>query len=97
MAKGIAVGLTRGHVVSKIEVPSWVPTKHPRKRVHIIRKVIAELVGRFPYEKKIMEVLKLRQANSQKKAYKLAKKRLGSHKRAIKKREQLTEVINVRK
>lgn len=28
MAKGIAVGLTRGHVVSKIEVPSWAPGKN---------------------------------------------------------------------
>jgi hypothetical protein len=68
-----------------------------RKRVSVIRRVISELVGRSPYEKKIMEVLKLRQANSNKKAYKLAKKRLGSHKRAIKKREELVEVINTRK
>jgi large subunit ribosomal protein L36e len=65
--------------------------------VSVIRRVISELVGRSPYEKKIMEVLKLRQANSNKKAYKLAKKRLGSHKRAIKKREELVEVINTRK
>jgi len=27
MVKGIAVGLTRGHIVSKIETPSWVPKK----------------------------------------------------------------------
>ena len=44
-----------------------------------------------------MEVLKLRQPNSNKKAYKMAKKRLGSHKRAIRKREELTEVFNTRK
>ena len=44
-----------------------------------------------------MEILKLRHANSNKKAYKLAKKRLGSHKRAIKKRDELAEVINTRK
>ena len=31
MAKGIAVGLTRGHIVSKIEVPSWVPKKQRKK------------------------------------------------------------------
>ena len=68
-----------------------------RKRVSVVRKVIAELVGRAPYEKKIIEVLNLRQANSNKKAYKLAKKRLGSHKRAIRKREELLEVINTRK
>lgn len=68
-----------------------------RKRVSVVRKVIAELVGRAPYEKKIMEVLNLKQANSNKKAYKIAKKRLGSHKRAIKKREKLLDAINTRK
>ncbi len=67
-----------------------------RKRVSVIRKVISELVGKSPYEKKIIEVLKLKQANSNKKAYKFAKKRLGSHKRALKKRDELTDFINRR-
>ena len=62
-----------------------------------MRKVIAELAGRSPYEKKIIEILNLKQANSQKKAYKVAKKRLGSHKRAIRKREELLEVVNARR
>ena len=96
MAKGIAVGLTKGHIVNKIEKPSWVKGTNPRKRVQVIRKVISELVGKSPYEKKIIEVLKLKQSNSNKKAYKLAKKRLGSHKRAIKKREELTDFVNRR-
>ena len=25
MAKGLVVGLSRGHIVTKIETPSWVP------------------------------------------------------------------------
>lgn len=28
MAKGLAVGLNRGYVVSKIEIPSWTPGKN---------------------------------------------------------------------
>lgn len=44
MAKGLAVGLNKGHVVSSIEVPSWQNGKAPRKRVSVIRKVISELV-----------------------------------------------------
>jgi len=28
MAKGLAVGLNRGHVVTSIEMPSWVETRH---------------------------------------------------------------------
>ena len=106
MAKGIAVGISKGHIVTKIEKPSWVKGTNrkliniiifsARKRVTVIRKVIAELVGRSPYEKKIIEILKLKQSNSNKKAYKVAKKRLGSHKRAIKKREELVELVNRR-
>ena len=92
MAKGLAIGLNKGHVVSKIELPSWVPVKRPRKRVSVIRTIISEICGKSPYEKKICEVLKqTKQANSQKKAYKLCKKRLGTHKRAIKKRIELSE------
>jgi large subunit ribosomal protein L36e len=94
MAKGLAVGLNKGYVVSKIEVPSWVQKKQPRKRVSVVRKVISEIVGKSAFEKKIIEVLKqTKQTNSQKKAYKLAKKALGTHKRAIKKRTELQEFI----
>jgi large subunit ribosomal protein L36e len=93
MAKGLAVGLNKGHVVSSIEVPSWQNGKAPRKRVSVIRKVISELVGKAPYERKIIELLKQKKANSNKKAYKLAKKSLGTHKRASKKRTELTEYL----
>lgn len=93
MAKGLAVGLNKGHVVSSIEVASWQPGKNPRKRVSLIRKVIKEICGKSSYEKKIIELLKQKKANSNKKAYKLAKKSLGTHKRAIKKRTELTEYL----
>ena len=94
MAKGLAIGLNKGHIVNKIEVPSWVALKPKRKRVTVVRRVIAEICGRSPFEKKIIEVLKqTKQTNSQKKAYKLAKKSLGTHKRAMKKRSELQDFI----
>jgi large subunit ribosomal protein L36e len=93
MAKGLAIGLNKGHIVSSIETPSWVPGKAPRKRVTVIRKVIKELCGKSAYERKIIELLKQKKANSSKKAYKLAKKSLGTHKRAAKKRTELTEFL----
>ena len=93
MAKGLAIGLNKGHVVTSIETPSWVPGKAPRKRVTHIRKVIKEITGKASYEKKIIELLKQKKANSSKKAYKLAKKSLGTHKRASKKRSELTEYL----
>lgn len=52
------------------------------------------MCGHSPYEKKIMELLKQSKANTQKLAYKLAKKSLGSHKRAIKKRNELQEAVH---
>jgi large subunit ribosomal protein L36e len=93
MAKGLAVGLNKGHIVSSIEVPSTLTTKSPRKRVTLIRKVISEISGRSPYERKIIELLKQKKANSNKKAYKLAKKSLGTHKRASRKRNELSELL----
>ena len=95
MAKGLALGLNRGYVVSKIEIPSWLPKKQLRKRVSVIRKVINEICGKQPYEKKIIEVLKqTKQSNSQKKAHKLAKRNLGTHKRALRKRAELADFIS---
>jgi large subunit ribosomal protein L36e len=93
MAKGLAIGLNKGHIVTSIETPSWIPSKAPRKRVTLIRKVIKEITGKSPYERKIIEMLKQKKANSSKKAYKLAKKSLGTHKRAQKKRNELTEFL----
>lgn len=94
MAKGLAVGLNKGHVVTSIEVPSWQAGKNPRKRVTLIRKVVSEITGRSPYERKIIELLKQKKANSNKKAYKMAKKCLGTHKRAQKKRNELSESLS---
>ena len=65
-----------------------------RKRVKLIRRVIAEISGRSPFERKIMELLKQSKANSSKKAYKLAKKSLGTHKRAQRKKVELADAIS---
>jgi large subunit ribosomal protein L36e len=64
-----------------------------RKRVQLIRRVISEITGRSNYERKIIELLKQSKANANKKAYKLAKKRLGTHKRALKKKNELSEFL----
>ncbi len=93
MAKGLAVGLNKGHIVTSIETPSRVHGKNPRKRVNLIRKVVKEITGKAPYERKILELLKQKKANASKKAYKMAKRSLGTHKRAQKKRTELTEYL----
>ena len=89
MAKGLAMGINKGHVLTKIEVPSKTKEKRPRKRVSVIRKVVHEITGHAPYERKAMEILKQSKTKGAKVAYKVLKKALGTHRRALRKRAEL--------
>ncbi|KAF9580058.1 hypothetical protein BGW38_003443 [Lunasporangiospora selenospora] len=60
------------------------------KRVVFVRSIIREVAGFAPYERRIMELLK---NAKDKRARKLAKKRLGTFVRAKKKVEEMTDVI----
>ena len=93
MAKGLAMGINKGHVLTKIEVSSYTKEKRPRKRISVIRKIVHEITGHAPFERKVMEILKQSKANSQKMAYKLLKKALGTHRRALRKREELQNAV----
>lgn len=46
----------------------------------------------MPYEKRILDMIKTGGASSEKRMYKYAKARLGTHKRALKKREDMKDV-----
>eukprot|EP00331_Platyophrya_macrostoma_P031880 CAMPEP_0176436376 /NCGR_PEP_ID=MMETSP0127-20121128/17934_1 /TAXON_ID=938130 /ORGANISM="Platyophrya macrostoma, Strain WH" /LENGTH=87 /DNA_ID=CAMNT_0017819689 /DNA_START=82 /DNA_END=345 /DNA_ORIENTATION=+ len=67
------------------------------KRVKLVRDTIKEVVGFAPYEKRIMELLKTGVAKDNKKALKLAKARLGTHRRGLLKREDMENVLRHRK
>ena len=89
---GLFVGLNKGHVVIKKELA---PHPYDRKekssiRVHFVRNIIREVVSFAPYEKRITELLKI---GKDKRALKVAKRKLGTHKRAKKKREEMSSVI----
>ena len=58
-----------------------------------MKDLIREVAGFSPYEKRMLELLRAGTASKGKKAIKLAKKRLGTHKRAKAKREDLLRVI----
>ena len=60
------------------------------KRVKFVRSLIREVVGFAPYEKRIQELLKV---GKDKRALKLAKKKLGTHLRAKRKREDMTATL----
>jgi hypothetical protein len=60
------------------------------KRVNFVRGLIREVAGFAPYEKRITELLKV---GKDKRAHKVAKRKLGTHKRAKKKREEMAGVV----
>ena len=55
-----------------------------------MRELIREVAGMAPYEKRIMELLKV---GRDKRALKVAKKKLGTHLRGKKKREEMAGVL----
>jgi len=84
--------LKRGYQVTK-RVPPPRPARRKgvtSRRVKAVREIIREVCGFSPYEKRIMELLR---NNLDKRALKFAKKRLGTHTRGKKKREELQGVI----
>ncbi|KAB1207467.1 Acyl-coenzyme A thioesterase 8 [Morella rubra] len=60
------------------------------ERVHFVKSLIREVAGFAPYEKRITELLKV---GKDKRALKVAKRKLGTHKRAKKKREEMSNVL----
>ncbi|PPD77725.1 hypothetical protein GOBAR_DD25350 [Gossypium barbadense] len=89
---GLFVGLNKGHVVTKKELAQRPSNRKGKtsKRVHFVRNLIREVAGFAPYEKRITELLKV---GKDKRALKVAKRKLGTHKRAKKKREEMSSVL----
>eukprot|EP01018_Ginkgo_biloba_P017300 Gb_03118 [translate_table: standard] len=89
---GIFVGINRGHVVTKRELAPHPSANKGKtsKRTNFVRKLIREVAGFAPYEKRITELLKV---GKDKRALKVAKRKLGTHKRAKKKGEEMSNVL----
>ncbi|CAL4945152.1 unnamed protein product [Urochloa decumbens] len=89
---GLFVGLNKGHIVTKREL---LPRPSGRKGENVkrnwfVRHVIREVAGLAPYEKRIIELLRICKDN---RALKLAKRKLGTHKRGKKKREEMIDIL----
>ncbi|KAI4351719.1 hypothetical protein L6164_006046 [Bauhinia variegata] len=89
---GLFVGLNKGHIVTKKELAPRPSDRKGKtsKRVHFVRNLIREVAGFAPYEKRITELLKV---GKDKRALKVAKRKLGTHKRAKKKREEMSNAL----
>merc|ERR1711936_622948 len=88
----MAVGLNKGHKVTK-NVSKPRPSRRKgklNKKVKFIRDITREVTGFAPYEKRCMELLKI---SKDKRALKFCKKRLGTHIRGKRKREEMTNVL----
>ncbi|XP_022921273.1 large ribosomal subunit protein eL36 [Onthophagus taurus] len=90
----ICVGLNKGHKTTKI--PSSDKVRPARlkgtqtKHTKFVRDLIREVLGHAPYEKRAMELLKV---SKDKRALKFLKRRLGTHIRAKRKREELSNIL----
>jgi len=89
---GIAVGQNKGHKVTPKTVKPKLATRKSvvSKRTAFVRSLVNEVTGLAPYERRLIELIR----NSQeKRAKKLAKKKLGTHSRAMRKFENMNNVI----
>lgn len=62
-------------------------------RKALIKEIVREVCGFAPYERRMIELIKSGTASSTKRALKFAKKRLGTHKRAKAKRDEITRIV----
>ena len=62
-----------------------------------MRELIREIVGLSPYEKKMLELIKTGNSAKEKKATKMARQRLGTHRRALQKKADMERIIRAQK
>ena len=99
----IAIGLKKGHPITKFKLSEKKAKKcRPSvrkgvsgKRTKFIRQVINEVSGVASYEKRAIEFLKAGSVKDSKRALKVCKKALGTHRRAKGKRENLIALLRV--
>ncbi|TKA72791.1 60S ribosomal protein L36 [Friedmanniomyces simplex] len=89
---GLAIGLNAGHKVTPRQPKPRVSRMkgHLSKRTSFVRDIVKEVAGHAPYERRVIELLR---NSKDKRARKLAKKRLGTFGRAKRKVDEMTKVI----
>jgi len=99
---GLFVGLNKGHIVTRPAKMAWKTrpvTKKGKvsKRSTAVRAIIREVCGFSPLEKKMLELIRTGVASKEKKAVKIARQKLGTHRRATLRRDALNAMILAQK
>mmetsp|Transcript_21222 Transcript_21222/g.30553 ORF Transcript_21222/g.30553 Transcript_21222/m.30553 type:complete len:107 (-) Transcript_21222:40-360(-) len=91
---GYAKGVNSGFVTQQRAKPEKSASKKmvASERTLLCREIAREVCGLSPYERRILDMIKTGGSAADKRIYKFAKKRLGSHKRALVKREDIKNV-----
>ncbi|CAA9988119.1 60S ribosomal protein L36, putative [Plasmodium knowlesi strain H] len=92
-ATGIAVGFNSGHVVTKRNLKQSIKKKPKSQKKELINDVVREITGFSPYEKRLIELIKIGTSAATKRSLKYAKKKLGTHKRGKAKREEIQKIV----
>ncbi|KAI9890568.1 MAG: 60S ribosomal protein L36 [Vezdaea aestivalis] len=89
---GLAVGLNKGYKTTPRTIKPRISRTKGRlsKRTAFVREIVKEVSGLAPYERRVIELLR---NSKDKRARKLAKKRLGTFGRAKRKVDELQRVI----
>ncbi|KAJ1549749.1 hypothetical protein HK096_010671 [Nowakowskiella sp. JEL0078] len=100
---GLAAGINKGHIVTVKTLKSKPSNRKGvsvqsglcltpvlSKRTKFVRELIREVSGFSPYEKRLMELIRV---SKDKRAKRLAKKKLGTFIRGKRKIEELTSII----
>ncbi|CAK0902522.1 unnamed protein product [Prorocentrum cordatum] len=92
---GLAAGLNKGFITTRRTLKTKPSYRIGRKsqRGALIKEVVREVAGFAPYERRMIELLRVGSAATLKRALKVAKKRLGTHKRGKKKRDEMAEAL----
>ncbi|KAF2003384.1 ribosomal protein L36e [Amniculicola lignicola CBS 123094] len=89
---GLILGLNAGHKVTPRTPAAKISRRKGflSKKTAFVREVAREVAGLAPYEKRVIELLR---NSKDKRARRLAKKRLGTFGRAKRKVEEMTNII----
>jgi len=92
------IGLRAGFYVTKVEKRTRpADIRKSSNRVRAIRKLIQNISGLSPYEKRAIELYKVGEAKLDKRANRFLRRRLGAYSRAQHKEEYLRAVIKSQK